>query len=125
MAPTPPPVPRDRSALWLVLLGAAAVLAAALAFGACAATVRPECPLGSRPVRVDTGSTHDGSTNAKGDLPSQSVTAGATWKATANADWGCAPICAKGQLLSAREETGKLREVKCLPEKCPEGGKTP
>jgi hypothetical protein len=117
--------PRDRSTLWLGLLCLAAALAGALALlPGCAQQVRPECPLGSRPTKVDTGSETAGGASAKGDLPSQCVTVGGTWKGTASADWSCVPICARGQLLEATDDGKGARSVRCHPEKqCPGGGK--
>jgi hypothetical protein len=106
----------------MALLVLLALLAAVVLAGAgCAVQVRPECPLGSRPVKVDTGAGTEGLASATGSLPSQSVTAGGSWKGSASADWTCAPICLKGQLLEATEEQGK-KTVRCLPEKCPDGG---
>lgn len=119
----PPPEPtRDRAHLAaMALLALLALLAAVVMAGAagCVPQVRPECPLGSRPTRVDTGSGVEGLASATGSLPSQSVTAGGTWKGSASADWSCAPICGKGQLLQASEEQGR-RSVRCLSEKCPD-----
>ncbi len=113
---------RDNSTLWVAAVCLAAALAGFLAlWSGCASQVRPECPLGSRPVKVDTSSGTDGSVNATGSLPSQSVTAGGSWKGSASADWTCSPICARGQLLQASED-GKVRTVHCLPERCPDGG---
>jgi hypothetical protein len=118
----PPDDPsRDRAHLAAVaLLALLALLAAVVLAGAgCAAPVT--CPLGTYPRSYDTDRSTEVGGTAKGDLPSQSVTAGATVRSTGSSDGKCAPLCRPGQLLQASED-GKTRSVRCLPERCPDGG---
>ena len=75
-------------------------------------------PLGAMVSKVDTGSGTEGLASATGSLPSQTVTAGGSWKGSASSDWTCKPICPKGQLLQATDEQGR-RSIRCLPERCP------
>lgn len=107
-----------RAGLALLALGLLGLLLAGAS--GCALTPPCSCPLGSYPRDGDTRGTLEGGGTARGDLPSQSVTAGGTLKGTGSTDCKCAPLCPRNQLLWAREEQGKSREVKCLPERCPD-----
>jgi len=95
----------------MLVLVALALLAGLLA--GCAGQVRPECPLGSHPRRVNTDATTSGAAGASVGVVTQSGQGQARWRGAASVDFDCERDCQAGQLLKASRTDKGAVTVEC------------
>lgn len=116
MSPWRRPVPPSRVdsqdlahvAAGLLLAGLA--LLAALVMAGCAPQVRPECPLGSLPRRVDTDTATSGAVSGSAGVLTQTGAVKGQMKSATSVDFDCGHLCRDRQLLRA-SRTVKGSEV--------------